>query len=525
MDEAARGRDCYGRQASVVRTASVQIRPKPYHLSFWLSLPPAYYISPASAGLLIARPHLIYGMITPKFSCAQDAASVTLQLYVPSVRAADAEIHVEDTLFSIHINPYFLRLNFPHPVLEDDDSSATYDPASGTLTVRLTKETKGTHFPDLDLLAKLLAPRSAATLTEEGRARQPLIEVLDGSGLDDLAAQLDDKLHLDREHEAFVKAAENDWQIEQTAPDEDLDAPSISTSTRTAYGFLDLHTGYFVHVTSTENEVNELGTEAENATPARRRELREENEENKWDEEHYLADFVDDDVIRELIAWPLEAGGISDEPFTFTEEENMTMLRLPQREYLLSPSRTHELRITLCTILFAALYDIRTTQNDPTPESAWTICSLVPAFSALDPCPPPVSLHSALRTSYRRTLAFPLYRSFALCQRIQQDVADVLSHGTRVITRLMLQIKKILDGHDVYYVYSKIWLDDFCAWLASHTTDQELKTMGTEVASTIISKGDIGWDLEELEQATKEVFPDSDDEDEDEIERMTPATL
>ncbi|KAG8748029.1 hypothetical protein FRC10_009781 [Ceratobasidium sp. 414] len=447
-------------------------------------------------------------------SCTQDDVSLTVELYVPSVRAADVEIHVEDTLFSIHINPYFLRLNFPHPVLEDDESSATYDPASGTLTVRLTKETEGTHFPDLDLLAKLLAPRSAAALGEEGRARQPLIEVLDSG--DSLAEQLNDKLQLNHEHEVFAKAAENDWQIEQATPDEDLDSPGLST--RTAYGFLDLHTGYFVHVTSTENEVNELGAEAENAALARRRELREINEENKWDEEHYLADLVDDDTIHELVDWHAEA----DEPFTFTEEENMTMLRLPRREYLLSPSRTHQLRITLCTILFAALYDIRTTQNDPTPESAWTICSLVPAFSALDP---PISLHSALRTSYRRALAFPLYRSFPLCQRIQQDIADVLSRGTRVVTRFMLKTKKILDSHDVYYVYSKIWLDDFCAWLASHTTDQELKTLSAEVVSTTVSKNDIGWDLEELEQATKEVFPDSDDEDVNEVERMTPATL
>lgn len=130
-------------------------------------------------------------------------------------------------------------------------------------------------------------------------------------------------------------------------------------------------------------------------------------------------------------------------------------------------------------------------------------------------------MHSALRTSYRRALAFPLYRSFALCRRIQQDVADVLSRGTRPVTRLLLASKKILDAHDVYYVYSKIWLDDFCAWLPSHTTDEELKTLGSEVVSTIISKSDIDWDLEELEQATQDVAPDSDDEDVEEVERMT----
>lgn len=149
-------------------------------------------------------------MITPKFTCSQDESSVIVELYVPSVRAADVEVHVEETLFSVHINPYFLRLNFPHPILEDDDSSASYDPSSGTLTVRLTKETKGTHFPDLDLLAKLLAPRSAAALADQGRAKGPLIEVLDNTP-DTLATELDDKLRLDLEHEhaVFARGAPN----------------------------------------------------------------------------------------------------------------------------------------------------------------------------------------------------------------------------------------------------------------------------------------------------------------------------
>lgn len=455
-------------------------------------------------------------MITPKFSCSQDKSSVLVELYVPSVRAADVEIHVEETLFSVHINPYFLRLNFPYPVLEDDDSTASYDPSSGTLTVRLTKETKGTHYPDLDLLAKLLAPRPA----DQGRAKGPLIEVLDNTP-DTLATELDDKLRLDleQEHAVFARAAENDWQIDQVAPDEELPDVGVTASTHTAYGFLDLHTGYFVNVAHTENEVNELGAEAENCTLGRRRELREASEEAKWDEEHYIADYADDQIIRELIEWDPQPDAPSEDPFVFTDEENMTMLRLPQREYLSTPSQTRELHITLCTVLFAALYDWRTTQDDPTPESAWTICKLVPAFSALDPCSAPASLHSALRTSYRRALAFPLYRSFGLCQRIQKDVAQLLVRGTRAVTRRLLVTKKILDSHDVYYVYSKIWVDDFCAWVSSHTTDAELEALSAQVVSTKILKADLGWELEELEQAARETEPDSDDEDE--VERMT----
>ena len=91
------------------------------------------------------------------------------------------EIRVDDTLLTVHVNPYYLRLNFSHAILEDEDSSAHYDAGSGYLTVTLTKEVRGQEFHDLDLLAKLLAPRPSVSI-------RPTIEVLsteDSSQLSD----------------------------------------------------------------------------------------------------------------------------------------------------------------------------------------------------------------------------------------------------------------------------------------------------------------------------------------------------
>lgn len=99
------------------------------------------------------------------------------------------EINVDDTLFTLHINPYFLRLNFSSALQSDDEASlARYDPGSGYLTITLTKVLPGQPFEDLDLIAKLLAPRKS-----ERAQGGPLIEVLDSqeniSDEDELAAR------------------------------------------------------------------------------------------------------------------------------------------------------------------------------------------------------------------------------------------------------------------------------------------------------------------------------------------------
>ena len=103
--------------------------------------------------------------------------------------------------------------------------------------------------------------------------------------------------------------------------------------------------------------------------------------------------------------------------------------------------QTHNLYLTLLTILFSYAYESRTNQCDPTPESAWTLSILVSAFSALDPpdsAPASLAdplaftideLSHALVTSYRRSLAFPLYRSFTLAEACRMDVAGFLNGG------------------------------------------------------------------------------------------------
>jgi protein SHQ1 len=192
------------------------------------------------------------------------------------------------------------------------------------------------------------------------------------------------------------------------------------------------------------------------------------------------------DEINELVLWegPFAKLSKSGSVIEFTEEENLAMIRLPRKECrctnhsiaawfralvfvdLASPEQTRTLYLTLISILFSYAYDCRTTLHEPTSESAWTICSLTPCFSALDTSPS-ASLALALTSSFRRALSFPLHRNWLLCERCQYDVSDVLKSGRRGVTRALLEVKGILDKHEVYYVYAKIWVDDFIVWTQS----------------------------------------------------------
>lgn len=123
------------------------------------------------------------------------------------------EINVDETLLTVHINPYFLRINFPHSVLEDDQSSATYDPSSGYLTVTLTKEVKGQEFPDLDLLAKLLAPRHVEV------PKQPAIEVIgsEASSQSELEELVDLTDAISLEQREILEGACDDFMLQPTS--------------------------------------------------------------------------------------------------------------------------------------------------------------------------------------------------------------------------------------------------------------------------------------------------------------------
>jgi protein SHQ1 len=167
--------------------------------------------------------------------------------------------------------------------VEDDDSKAVYDPSAGQFTIRVTKETKGEHFADLDLLTKLLA-RTGENNAKTSEPKKPLIEVIGGDQETMTETTIQD-------------AIDFNWELPQEVP---TDAEELSFTAH--YGFNNQYHGYFTHVHETMNEINEIN-EPEKSTAESRRQMRIESENNHFDEDHYCMDFINDDEIKDLIKY------------------------------------------------------------------------------------------------------------------------------------------------------------------------------------------------------------------------------
>jgi len=109
------------------------------------------------------------------------------------------------------------------------------------------------------------------------------------------------------------------------------------------------------------------------------------------------------------------------------------------------------------------------------------------------------------------------------------DVSNLLLKSRRMVIRCFLEMKRILDHHEIYYVYSKIWVDDFCVWLQTLArfvalllgrifdliplvffSDDTLKELGRCLKSLTMEKRMVGWDLDGLEAAANQVQCDHD---------------
>ncbi|KAG5513336.1 hypothetical protein PMAC_001399 [Pneumocystis sp. 'macacae'] len=435
-------------------------------------------------------------MITPSFSLNQDENYLYIEIHAVFIRTQNIEIYVEGNDFIFSAMPYYLRLYLPGKVVEDKFSEMSYDISAEKVKIKVSKETPGTIFNDLDLMSTLLAKPKASYSKKESA---PLIEVLDEKNTQDNIQQ---NIQNTNSNHHIVEDISFDWQLPQEICQENLHLQS-------SYGFNAQYSNYIKSPAHMENDINEIDNpEYSNATSRTEERILKEN--LKFDEEHYIADYIEDSEIQKCINWEseeyitfhsLEKNASSPEKnnfletITLTKEEQIEILKLPRLKDIV-----YDLKSTyLCILsfLFSYSYDARTTQNEPTSESPWTIGKLSPVLSCLDMSFSTVK--QIVITCTRRALAYPLYRHWKLIQKCWEDVYYSLRLGKRWILKKFLKIRKLFEQGDTYYLYNKLFLDDYSVWIQTASLAQELHHLE-------IKKDEINWELEKLETIANKLY-------------------
>ncbi|KAJ1947516.1 hypothetical protein FBU59_001865, partial [Linderina macrospora] len=204
----------------------------------------------------------------------------------------------------------------------------------------------------------------------------------------------------------------------------------------------------------------------------------------------------------------------TQEVIGFTEEENKAMTDLSRRTYMVVHEQS--VYLGLVDILFAYSYDHRINRGEQTVESTRNIGQLSAQMSCLDSF---TQLRDTVVTCFRRSLSYPLYRNWELCERVLSDVYILLRLGRRACLKAMLELKIMFDHHDEYYLYSKAFLDDYCVWLQTTANDNVLRSLAHQINHMEIEKDEIDWNLEEFEDLALESSEDEAESDnEEEVE-------
>ncbi|XP_054072159.1 protein SHQ1 homolog isoform X2 [Rissa tridactyla] len=426
-------------------------------------------------------------MITPAFELTQDPDFLTIVIKVPYARGSEFDVYFEGEDFKFYAKPYFLRLTLPGRTVEDGREKASYNTDKGTFTIRLPKEIPGQYFEGLDMLTSLLAPKKS-------RSGKPLVEEIDTAASAELSEE---------EEEEF------DWEIEQTPYEESAES---MLPLQYCYGFGNLRSGVFQRLQDELSDVIDI--KAPDQTPVdERRRKRLAAEAAKFDPDHYLADFFEDEAIQHVLMykpWWVDVHkkmtafkGESHQEHdnhtfvVFSEEEKEQLRKLTNKSYLLDKRSRHHVYLGLTDILLAYCYEICVNEGDKNVESAWNIRKLSATLCWLESF---TSIHDVLVSFGRRVLCYPLHRHFGLVTRAFNDTVMILQLGKAAVLKCLLDIHKIFRENDPAYILNDLFITDYCIWIQK-TKSKKLAALSESLQKTTLTKSHIGFELEELEAA------------------------
>lgn len=395
-------------------------------------------------------------MLTPRFKLSQDENHVFIVVHAPYTNIGDTEIDVDGENFLFVSSPYFLRLRLPGRIVESERSKGSFNCDAGDFELSFDKETPGEHFENLDMITSLLAPRDIPDVNPA------LVEILDEDGI------------------TFDDSEENS-----------NDTPKYS------FGFANKVTMEFSEIGTEFPQVFELKV-PENVAISERNNLRIEYENDKFSADHYLADLYDDELIAPYLSSGPQFEGPEHENVEFTVDDISLLKELPNKHYLLTKTDKHQVMLGLVDILYGYCYDQRTTLQESTVESSWTINKLSSTLSWFCVFN---DVKEVLVACYRRALVFPIFRNFQLCEKVKNDLLSLLRKGKKFIIKCFIQIHGLFNvSADPRYILNQLYIKDYLVFLQK-CRDEEFDELCNNIANIEITKSDLELELEELEDA------------------------
>lgn len=492
--------------------------------------------------------------ITPRYSLTQTSTHLQIEVSIPHVRVSTSTIElrvIDGTEVNLYAPPtYLLRLTLPGRVIDEDaveDSLSCsaigitpiqeegtqsndnqrlltkedlpklqYNPEKnhGTLIIILRKEEEGI-WQDLDLLGRLQQPTQKSQ--EKTAPKKLLVQEINENG---------EELRSSEIHEAQPEVMEECLSIQKTI--------SYGLFKKYSNVFRDYARAGLAHEMlecPNPDEAIGNGEESIELEEQYRRELRRQTENEKFDASRYLndldianeGDMIFDSAIMMKPHWMEISENDSTGISFFTSDESHLLAELPRQTNIptnLSAEQKKSAFFCLVDLLFAYVYDHRTTDGDPTVESSWTVMILSPTLSWLECYNPPYdTIADVICWSIRRSLIYPYLRSYDLAKQIAEDVHEIMKRGRRTVIRCLLQIHKIMESSESHYLFNKLYIDPLIGWI-QQCEEEEVQQIGDKLGGLLRAKGSnssdalgkqhLDLDLEDIE---KRFFESDDEED------------
>ncbi|XP_004738424.1 protein SHQ1 homolog isoform X2 [Mustela putorius furo] len=302
---------------------------------------------------------------------------------------------------------------------------------------------------------------------------------------------------------------EFNWEIEQSPYEE---ASESALNPRYCYGFGNLRSGVFQRLQDELSDV--IDVKDPDFTPAaERRQKRLAAELAKFDPDHYLADFFEDEAVEQVLKYNpwwtdiysemMASLGKSQEQenhaalVCFSEEEKYQLRKFVNKSYLLDKRAHHQVYYSLIDILLAYCYETRVTEGEKNVESAWNIRKLSPTLCWFETW---TNVHEILVSFGRRVLCYPLYRHFKLVMKAYRDTIMILQLGKSAVLKCLLDVHKIFQENDPAYILNDLYISDYCVWIQK-AKSKKLAALAEALKEESLTKAQLGLDLEELEAA------------------------